>query len=899
MNQSFSRYGLPVLSTAAALGVRMLLDPVLGTRIPYATFYVAVALSAVAGGAIPGMIATFLGAVVAAYFVLEPRHSLVIASSNEQIGLALDLMVSGALVWLADMQRRTRLRAQRNREAEREERQRFEVTLASIGDGVIATDRETHITFLNAVAAGLTGWTAAEALGQPIEAVFVIRNEDSGAEVENPAQKAIRDGKMVGLANHTVLIARDGTRRLIDDSGAPIRDAGGRVMGAVLVFRDVSLARAREAELHSRNRMIDLSHDAIIVMDSERRIVSWNRGAREMYGWEEREARGQVTHTLLGTRGAQTAAEVDQIVQREGRWDGELIHTARDGREMVVESRHVLLREVGEERGGILEINRDVTDRKRAEEELRRTAAEAEDGRRTLEALMEHIPEGLAIADAPDARIRMVSRYGAEMLGRKLELLENTTARERPSAWGIYHADGKTLARPEELPLGRAVRNGENTPDEEWVIRRPDGTSLVTLGQAAPIRDSQGRITGGLVTWRDISERKRLEQKLRESAKLESLGVLAGGIAHDFNNLLTGVLGNASLLTEELPEGSVAWGFAQNIASAAEQAARLSQQMLAYSGRGRFVVEPVDVSEYIRRTLPLVESSIPKHVELSLDLPGTLPPIEADTAQLQQVIMNLVINGAEAIAPPGGRLTVTARSLSVDEHYIRGLSLNEDLRPGTYVAVEVTDTGCGMDEKTAARIFDPFFTTKFLGRGLGLAAVQGIVRGHKGAIKVYSSPGHGTTLRVLFPATAHALRNAAPEEAGAPRLEGGSGTVLVIDDEEIVRSTANNALRRLGYTVVTASDGTEGIEVFRALRDRVVVVLLDMTMPGISGEETLHELRKIKPDVAVVLSSGFGETEALRRFGSHHLAGFLQKPYSMKALASRVRAAAGGASPRK
>ncbi len=894
MNRFLSRYGWAILSTSAALGLRLLLDPLLGARIPYATFFVAVALSAVVGGAIPGMLATVLGALAAVYFILPPRHSFLIASQDQAVGLALDLIVSSALVALADLQRRARLSAQRSRESERAERQRFEVTLSSIGDGVIATDCETRITFLNSVATGLTGWTAAEALGQPIDSVFVIRNEDSGAAVENPAQKSIRESKIVGLANHTVLVAKDGARRLIDDSGAPILDSAGRVIGAVLVFRDVSAARVQEAELRNRNRMIDLSHDAILVMDWERHIVSWNRGAREMYGWEEKEARGQEAHALLRTRGAEATEAIDKIVHLEGRWDGELIHTARDGREMVVESRQVLMRELGGEPAGILEINRDVTGRKRAEEELRRMAAEAEEGRRTLEALMESIPEALAIADAPDAKIRMVSRHGAELTGRTLESLENATAAEYPSAWGLYHTDGQTPGRPEEMPLARAIYSGETTPSEEWLMRRPDGQNVLVLGRAAPIRDSQGHITGGLVAWRDISEHKRLEQKLRESAKLESLGVLAGGIAHDFNNLLTGVLGNASLLADALPEGSTAWGFAQNIASAAEHAARLSQQMLAYSGRGRFVVQPVDVSEYIRRSAPLIESSIPKHVDLSFDLAGELPPIEADAAQLQQVIMNLVINGAEAIGPQGGRVTVATRPVSLDEGYIHALLLDEEIRPGLYVTMEVSDTGCGMDEKTVARIFDPFFTTKFLGRGLGLAAVQGIVRGHQGAIKVNSNPGHGTTFRILFPAVAPGPRKAAPEAAAKPREEAECGTVLVIDDEEVIRSTANNALRRLGYAVVTASDGTEGIAVFRALKDRIVVVLLDMTMPGISGEETLRELRKIKPDVAVVLSSGFGEAEALRRFGGHRLAGFLQKPYSVRTLASRVKAAAGG-----
>jgi len=898
MKRALWRYGLPVACTAAALGLRVLLDPVLGSRIPYATFYVAVMVSAVVGGALPGMIATFLGAWAAAYFILQPRYSMLIASPDEQLGLALDLIVSTVLVALADLQRRAQLRLRRSEETERAERQRFEVTLASIGDGVIATDREGRITFLNGVAANLTGWTAAEASGQPVETVFAIRNEDTGATVENPAARTIREGKIVGLANHTVLVCRDGTRRPIDDSGAPILDPAGRVVGAVLVFRDISAARLRESELRSRNRMIDLSHDAIIVMDRERRIVSWNRGAREVYGWEEDEVRGKISHTLLQTRADQPTEKIDEIVRLEGRWDGELIHTCKEGQEIVVDSRQVLLRDLGEEAAAILEINRNITDRKRAEEELRRTAMEAEEGRRTLEALLEHTPEALAIADAPDARIRLVSRHAEELTGRKLGSLLNTTAGEQPSAWGLYHADGKTLARPEELPLARAVRTGEITPDEEWVIRRPGGETVLVSGQAAPILDGQGHVTGALVTWRDISERKRLEQKLREGAKLESLGVLAGGVAHDFNNLLTGVLGNASLLEDALPEGSTIWSYAHNIAGAAEHASHLSQQMLAYSGHGRFVVELLDLSDYIRGTKPLVESSIPKHVKLALELEEHLPRIEADASQIQQVILNLAVNGAEAIPPPGGRLTIATRTVAVDELYIRS-ELLEEIRPGTYVVLEVSDTGCGMDEETLARIFDPFFTTKFMGRGLGLAAVQGIVRGHKGAIRVDSAPGRGTTFRILFPAASGAGTQATPKPGAGERANTGRETVLVIDDEEIVRSTASQALRHLGYAVVTASDGAEGIEVFRALQDRIAVVLLDMTMPGMSGEDTLRELQAIRPDVPVVLSSGFEEAEAMRRFRRHRLAGFLQKPYSVKALAACVRAAAEGFASRR
>jgi two-component system cell cycle sensor histidine kinase/response regulator CckA len=515
----------------------------------------------------------------------------------------------------------------------------------------------------------------------------------------------------------------------------------------------------------------------------------------------------------------------------------------------------------------------------------RRAAAEAAEGRRMLEAVMEYIPEGLTILEAPDAKVRMMSRHGAKLLGGTRESFQHKTIADYTPI--SYHPDGKTPKLLEEMVGLRAIQNGEITKEVESIIKRPDGGASVILARAAPIRDSKGRIRGSVVAWRDITERKRLEEKLRESTKLRSLGVLAGGIAHDFNNLLTGVLGNASLLMMDLPEDSTAWRLAQEISRVAERAARLSRQMLAYSGHGRFLVEPLDLSECIRRLVPKIESSISKHVQLKFDLADGLPAIEADASQIQELILTLVSNGGEAIGPNAGRVTIATRQLSMDSFYVHPPLLHEELQPGTYVALEVSDTGSGMDEETVARIFDPFFTTKFMGRGLELAAAQGIVRGHKGSILVYSAPGQGTTISMLFPVAAPAVPCAAPE-AGPMRAEEKSGTVLVIENEEIIRSTANDILRRLGYSVRTATDGREGIEILRAQKHSIAVVLLDTTIPGMSGEQTLRELQEIRPDVAVVLSSGFGEAEALRRFGQHRLAGFLQKPYSMKMLTERV-----------
>lgn len=896
-----TRYVHPAVWTGLALGARLLLDPILGAEIPYATFYVAVAASAVQGGIVSGLIAEALGGFAAAYFFLDPRRTLRLRAFDDQLGLALYVIVSFLLVLLAAGQRRARRRLDdeiRQRQAaeavERAQRQRFEVTLGSIGDAVIATDTESRVTFLSRVAAELTGWSASEAAGRPIDDVFAIRNEDTGAPVENPAVRAMRDGRVVGLANHTVLLSRTGRRIPIDDSGAPIIDASGATIGAVLVFRDVSEARQRDAELRAQSRMIDRSHDGIIMMDAQRRVLTWNRGASELYGWTAEEARGKHIHSFLRTQSPTPMRHVDETLRDHGEWEGELIHTCKDGHEIVAESRQILVPDESGNVGAILEINRDITRRKQLETEARRAAAEAEEGRRTLEAVMAHLPEGLTIADAPDVRVRMVSRHGAELAGRPTEALTNIAAEAHPAVWGLYCMDGRTPARPEELPLTRAVVEGATTTDEEWILRRPDGTDVRLLCNAAPIRDGEGRVTGGLIAWRDITQRKRLEEKLRETAKLESVGILAGGIAHDFNNLLTAILGNASMLLDEAPEGSREAVCAEQICSAAERAARLTREMLAYSGRARFVIEPIDLSESIRGTAALLRASIPKNVELRLELARDLPAVEGDAGQLHQVVMNLLINGAESIGAEGGHVTVATRRRDVDDGYLQMAALDAHVNAGWYIELEVTDSGCGMDPQTVARIFDPFFTTKFSGRGLGLSAVQGIVRGHHGAIKVYSTPGDGTTFRILLPACAAPLGQLAKDAAARPVQRAGAGTVLVVDDEESVRATAKGALERLGYDVLIAEDGARGVETLAASSARISLVLLDMTMPGLSGEETLRRMRAVQPDVAILLSSGFSESEAMQRFAENRVSGFLQKPYTIQTLSERVQAATAG-----
>jgi PAS domain S-box-containing protein len=379
-------------------------------------------------------------------------------------------------------------------------------------------------------------------------------------------------------------------------------------------------------------------------------------------------------------------------------------------------------------------------------------------------------------------------------------------------------------------------------------------------------------------------ERKKLQAQLLHAQKLESLGVLAGGIAHDFNNFLTAIMGSASVAQRNLPQSSEARADLDNVIDAAQRAASLTRQLVAYAGKGRFDVSVVDLSAQVRDLSGLLRTTISKRVELRLELASDLPAIKVDLSQLQQIIMNLVINGAEAIPDAKGHVVVTTGVANLGQEQVHQFLGEGSVSPGEHCFLEVRDTGSGMDEATQARIFDPFFTTKFAGRGLGLAAVLGIVRSHGGAIKVTSAPNQGTTFRVYFPTVAERV-----QLVRESRVEfRGGGVALVIDDDDSVRRAAARMLEALGFSVVQAEDGQRGIAAFSAEPGSVHLVLLDMTMPGLSGEETLQQLMQVRSDVPVVLVSGYPEVDALRRFGTANGVEFLQKPFSSHQLSSKL-----------
>lgn len=469
---------------------------------------------------------------------------------------------------------------------------------------------------------------------------------------------------------------------------------------------------------------------------------------------------------------------------------------------------------------------------------------------------------------------------------------------------------------------GKTVIVEDIATDERWAAYR-DLTATYGLRAcwSTPIRSAQGVVLGvfslyyreprspqpqelaaiassarlaGLAIERSQTDEARLnlERKLLETQKLESLGVLAGGIAHDFNNLLTGILGNSSLASLELPDGSPIQDYLGQVNQASLRAADLCKQMLAYSGRGRFVVQKLDINHLVEETTHLLQISISKQAVLRFNLAKGLPTIEADATQIRQVVMNLVINASEAIGEKSGVISVSTGLTRIDHAYLGGTIAAPEIPEGEYVSLEISDNGTGMSPETQAKIFDPFFSTKFTGRGLGLAAVLGIMRGHKGALKVYSELGRGTTFKLLFPCATGPAETPATV-APARTLWRGRGVVLIADDEETIRSTAARMLRALGFETALVANGREAVDAFRANPDAYVIVLLDLTMPHMDGEQAFTELRRLQPDVRVVLMSGFNRQEAVARFTGKGLASFLQKPFSMEALTEVMQSVLG------
>lgn len=511
----------------------------------------------------------------------------------------------------------------------------------------------------------------------------------------------------------------------------------------------------------------------------------------------------------------------------------------------------------------------DITVRKKSEEALAHS-------HQLMRFIIEHTRSAVAVHDRDLRYVYVSQRY-----------LDDYGVKEK-NVIGMHHYEVFPDLPQKWRDVHQRALAGEVVSADDDPYYRDDGSVEWTRWECRPWYASDGSI-GGIIVYTEVTterkkaedERLRLERQLLHAQKLESLGVLAGGIAHDFNNILTAIIGNAELALMRLNPESPALDNLQRIEKAAARAADLARQMLAYSGKGKFVVEHIDLNRLVEEMGHMLEVSISKKVLLRYNFSHPLPAVRVDATQIRQIVMNLVINASEAIGDRSGVIAITTGCVECNEAYLKDVWLADPIPEGLYVSLEITDTGCGMDKETLAKIFDPFFTTKFTGRGLGMAAVLGIVRGHKGAIKVSSEPGKGSSFKVLLP-VGEKSAELFNDIATADHWQG-SGTVLLVDDEETVRAIGSEMLKELGFEVITARDGREAVELYKTGKE-FRVVILDLTMPHMDGEQCFRELCRIDPDVKVIISSGFSEHDVTQKFVGKELAGYVQKPYKLSEL---------------
>jgi PAS domain S-box-containing protein len=540
----------------------------------------------------------------------------------------------------------------------------------------------------------------------------------------------------------------------------------------------------------------------------------------------------------------------------------ETTHRRKDGTFRPVEIARVMVASGGREL--IFASARDITERKKVEAAL---LASEEKFSRAFHAS----PDAINLTRLDDGTYLDVSQGFERLTGWKPEEVIGRSALDL-NLW----VDPRDRQRVVELMRDQGEYTGL-----EIQFRRKDG-SLLTGLMSGKAMEVDG-IPCLLSVTRDITDRKATEQALRQSQKLESLGILAGGIAHDFNNLLTVVLGNLNLAQMHLPEDAPAQPYLANMEATVLRATELTKQMLAYSGRGHFLVKPQDLNEAVREVTHLLEVSISKKIWLRFDLEPGLPAIHADAAQIQQVVMNLVTNASDAIGDMEGIIHLTTSMADLDQKALQATYRGDSLAPGRYVLLEVADTGIGMSQEVMARIFDPFFTTKATGRGLGLSAMLGILRGHGAGLRIASEVGRGTSFGLCFPASdEQPIRPVAPPEAAS--FHPLRGRVLLVDDEDLILQTIGSALMALGLDVLTARDGLEALERFREARPRPDLVLMDLTMPRMDGREAFLAMHGLDPSIPVVLSSGFTESDSAWTLSGPEPAAFMQKPYQIREL---------------
>ncbi len=740
-----------------------------------------------------------------------------------------------------------------------------------------------RVTYVSPQIKKVLGYSPKESLRLWTE--FVSDNPVNARGLE-ATEKAIRTGKSQP-PYELELVAKNGKKVWVGVNESPVVVDGKTTM-IVGALQDITARKLSEAALKKseerfkgitnnlpgvvfqfyarKNGQMGLSY----VSDRSREVLGIDSSEKDLFAVAASCIAPEFREGLISS--------IEQAVRTVGKWDYAARYIKPDGEEIFV--RGISQPESpGDEivfNGVIL----DITEQKRAEEALKESEERFRSMIQNSSDIIVIINDRGAITYETPSVSRILGYEPGYLIGREPYdfIHPEDIGTTKISLKEVF--DKSNPGTPTEIRFRKA--------DGSWVYLEAIGKNLIGFPG----------IDGVVITARNISERKKdenerieMERRFQHAQKLESLGVMAGGIAHDFNNLLMAILGNLDLSLIDMSPDSRSKHFINQARSAARRAADLTNQMLAYSGKGKFDLKTFDLSELVEEMARLLKASISKTVTLNLQMGRNMPYMTADPAQIQQIIMNLIVNASEAIGDVPGVVSIMTGVKECDDACFEQSRLKEKPSPGLYVFIEVRDTGCGMDEQTQERLFDPFFSTKFTGRGLGMAAVLGIVRGHKGAIIVESIPDEGTAIHVMFPAliTAMRLSDTGNDDGGMNEPEAeqdlpANGTILLVDDEDMVLDLCSTMIERMGYRVFTASDGIEALEVFRNVSSKIDCIILDLTMPRMGGIEAFEELKRIRGDIKVIISSGFSEQEVEHRFKGKEPVGFIKKPFELKKL---------------
>jgi PAS domain S-box-containing protein len=743
-------------------------------------------------------------------------------------------------------------------------------------DLIWEVDKEGKWLFLNRRATiNIYGYTPEEMLGRP----FFEFTDRNLIDRDLKTFETIKSG-VAQFRYTTTHYKKDGTPVILSFNAIPNYDEFGELTGAIGTATDITSIKKADVIVKKQQAAIEASIDGIAILNDDGEFIYMNDAHAKMYGYDSaNEFIGQKWTMLYNKKWQDYFTDIFTTVWPKDReWRGEAEGLKKDGTPLYSE---VSLTAINE--GGFICICRNISRRKKSEEILR----QSEERYRSFAA---NAPIGIWHLDRDG-----ITTYLNPVMSQMLELDESV---------GLETLTFRQFVAPEYLEkVNEQVekRKSRITSSYEIDLIGVKGKRVSVVVVGAPQFSANNELIGYIKTILDVTEKKRfendklnLEIQRRQLQKLESLGVLAGGIAHDFNNLLMGVLGNAELALMEIGNSALdrlaitVRERVFQIQIAARHAAELTNQLLAYSGGGRFSPQVMDLGEIVKETSSLIKSIISKKAEICCDFSSLRLPVEVDATQVKQVVMNLITNASDSLENKAGTIRIVTGQCKLSTTSIPGLLDVFEITEGEYVFLRIVDTGSGIPKHMIQKMFDPFFSTKFTGRGLGLSAVIGIVRSHQGAISVESEVGVGTTFTVYFPRSDKEATSNISEAVTSSKYMKGSGLVFVVDDERIVRDTTREILERSGYDVLLAKDGSEAVSIFRNRCEEIKAVVLDMTMPRMDGTETLRELKKIKSEVPVILSSGYhqgNEDQESNRAAS----GFIQKPYGPKILLEKLK----------